>query len=102
MQTFFTFAVLGTVIGCIYGLTASGLVVTYTTSGVFNFAHGAIGMFGAYSYWQLTVGWHWPPVLGLAAVLLVGAPLFGATVERVLIRPLRGASVDLSLVTTLG
>jgi branched-chain amino acid transport system permease protein len=102
MQTFLTFSVLGIVIGCIYGLTASGLVVTYTTSGIFNFAHGAVGMMGAYTYWQLTVAWHWPRLLALVAILGIAAPAFGALVERVLIRPLRGASVDLTLVITLG
>jgi branched-chain amino acid transport system permease protein len=102
VQTFLTFTVLGLVIGCIYGLTASGLVVTYTTSGIFNFAHGAVGMFGAYTYWQLTVAWHWPRLLALLVILGVFAPAFGAVLERVLIRPLRDASVDLTLVVTLG
>jgi branched-chain amino acid transport system permease protein len=102
VETFLTFSVLGIVVGCIYGLTATGLVVTYTTSGIFNFAHGAIGMIGAFTYWQLTVPWGWPAPLALAAVLLVGAPLFGAVVERLLIRPLHGASVDLTIVITLG
>jgi len=77
-------------------------VVTYTSSGIFNFAHGAIGMIGAYSYWQLTVGWGWPSPPAMALILLVGAPLLGAGIERVLIRPLRGAAVDLTLMVTLG
>ena len=42
------------------GIAAAGLVVTYTTSGIFNFAHGAIGMMGAFAYWQLAVKWGWP------------------------------------------
>ncbi len=32
----------------IYAMSASGLVVVYTTTGIFNFAQGAIGMFLAY------------------------------------------------------
>ena len=36
--------VIGVAIGSAYAIAASGLVVTYTTSGIFNFAHGAIGM----------------------------------------------------------
>lgn len=102
MTTFITFSVLAIVVGCIYALTATGLVVTYTTSGIFNFAHGAIGMIGAFTYWQLTVVWGWPALLALVAVLFVGAPLFGAVIERTLMRPLQGASVDLTLVVTLG
>jgi ABC-type branched-subunit amino acid transport system ATPase component/branched-subunit amino acid ABC-type transport system permease component len=102
LSAFLSFTVIGIVTGCIYGLTASGLVVTYTTSGIFNFAHGAIGMAAAYMYWQFHIGWGWPTVPSLVIVLFVIAPAFGALVERVLIRPLRGAAVDLTLVVTLG
>ena len=102
MTTFLHFTVIGLVAGCIYALTASGIVVTYTTSGIFNFAHGAVGMFAAWTYWQLRVGWHWPVWLALFMVIGVMAPLMGLVVERVLIRPLHGAPVDLSLVVTLG
>jgi branched-chain amino acid transport system permease protein len=102
VTTFLALTTLGVVVGCIYALTATGLVVTYTTSGIFNFAHGAIGMFGAFSYWQLAVGWHWPAWIALPAVLLVEAPLLGAGIEAVHIRPLTRSSVDLSLVVTLG
>src|SRR2546422_3735614 len=102
MSTFLLFTILGLVTGATYAIAAAGLVVTYTTSGIFNFAHGAIGMFGAFSYWQLAVGWHWPAWIALPAVLLVEAPLLGAGIEAVLIRPLRRSAVDLSLVVTLG
>src|SRR2546428_380381 len=102
MTTFMAFTIVGLVVGCIYALTATGLVVTYTTSGVFNFAHGAIGMLAAFAYWQLTVSWRWPVPVALLLILLVLAPLLGALVERALIRPLHGAPVDLSLVVTLG
>jgi branched-chain amino acid transport system permease protein len=94
--------IVGLVTGCVYALSATGLVVTYTTSGIFNFAHGAIGMLGAFTYWQLTEQWHWPRVVALVTVLFVLAPLFGALLERGLIRPLHGASIDVTLVITLG
>ena len=102
MATVLALLTLGLVYGCIYGLSATGLVVTYTTSGIFNFAHGAVGMVGAFFYWQLTVEWGWPVWVALPFVLLVAAPLLGAVIERVLMRPLQGAPVDLTLVTTLG
>ena len=102
MTFFLAFLVTGLVLGCIYALTASGLVVTYMTSGVFNFAHGAIGMIAAFGYWQLSVKWGLPAPLALALVLLVLAPLVGALIERVLIRPIQGAAADLSIVITLG
>ena len=59
MDQFLTFTVFGLVTAAIYAVAASGLVVTYTTSGIFNFAHGAFGMLAAFMYWQLRVEWGW-------------------------------------------
>ncbi|MEY2473840.1 MAG: hypothetical protein QOK28_3169 [Actinomycetota bacterium] len=102
MTSFLAYSVIGIATGCIYALTASGLVVTYTTSGIFNFAHGAIGMLLAFTYWQLTVQEHWPQWLGLVVVLGVIGPLLGALIQRVLMRRLYGSSVSTTLVITLG
>jgi branched-chain amino acid transport system permease protein len=71
--------------GCVYALAAMGLVVTYTTAGIFNFAHGAIGMVGAFLYWQFTQQWGWNELLALFLVVVVIAPLLGATLEKVVI-----------------
>ena len=81
---------LGAVVGGIYALDAFGLVLTYRTSGVFNFAQGALGMFFAYVYFQLVQGgqlklvvghydqrWHLPAVVALLLVVGVLAPAFG-------------------------
>jgi len=43
--------------GSMFAVSASGLVVTFNTTGIFNFAHGAMGMFMAYLLWQLWQGW---------------------------------------------
>jgi branched-chain amino acid transport system permease protein len=45
VSEFISFLVTGVVTGSIYAVTASGLVVTYNATGVFNFAHGAVGRF---------------------------------------------------------
>src|ERR1035437_6814057 len=100
MNEFIAFSIIGIVIGATYAVAASGLVVTYATSGVFNIAHGAIGMVMAFVYWQFRVAWHWPAPLALAIVILVIAPLFGAIVERFLIRRVREAPVATTLVVT--
>jgi len=76
--------------------------VTYNTTGVFNMAHGAMGMVLAYLFWQLWQGWGLPAPASLALVLLVGAPLLGALVERVVMRPLYGTSANIRLSVTLG
>ena len=102
MESFLTFSVIGIVSGCIYALTACGLVVTYSTSGVFNFAHGAQGMFAAWVYWQLRVAEGWPTWAALIVVIGIVAPVMGALIERALIRPLHGSATDLPLVVSLG
>jgi branched-chain amino acid transport system permease protein len=101
MNDLMQYAIVGIATGCIYALTASGLVVTYTTSGIFNFAHGAIGMVMAFTYWELTVKDGLPEWLGLLIVLGVLAPLLGALLERLLMRQLHGATVSTQLVVTL-
>ena len=50
MHLFLTYTILGLVTGAVYGIAASGLVLTYTTSGIFNFAQGAMAMLAAFTY----------------------------------------------------
>jgi branched-subunit amino acid ABC-type transport system permease component len=89
MGNFLQYTILGLVTGGVLGIAASGLVVTYTTSGIFNFAHGAVAMLGAFTYWQLRFGWGWPAPLALVIVLGVLAPLLGALLYGVVMRGLR-------------
>jgi branched-chain amino acid transport system permease protein len=102
VTTFLSFTIVGIVLGCIYALTSTGLVVTYITSGVFNFAHAAIGMVAAFTYWELTVKDGWPVPLALPLVLFVMAPLLGVLIERLLMRNLHGKPEVTRLVITLG
>src|SRR5205807_1321144 len=99
---FLQYTVLGIVTGAVYAIAATGLVVTYSTSGIFNIAHGAIGMVMAFLYWELRINHHWPAPIALFIVVFVAAPLLGAVIERTLMRRLRGASVAQSLVVTVG
>jgi len=85
---FLAFGVVGLATAAIYAIIGSGLVLTYVTTGTFNFAQGAAGMLAAFAYWQLTVGWGWPVPVALAVVLLVLAPAFGLGIERVVMRPI--------------
>ena len=52
MRSILPFIVLGLVDGSVYGLTAMGLVLTYKTTGVFNFAHGAVATGAAYLFFE--------------------------------------------------
>ena len=99
-STFARFAVLGVADGCVLAIAATGLVLTYTTTGVFNFAHGAVGMVAAYAYYTLRVDVGVPTPLAVAAVLVVLAPAVGLFLELVL-RPFRGAPATTSIVVTI-
>lgn len=89
-------------VGAVYALAASGLVLTYRTSRVFNFAHGAVGMFSAYLFYQAWVVWGLPLGWALALVVLVFAPLMGLVAERLVFRPLRDAATSVKVVVTVG
>lgn len=101
LADFLTYTVFGVVLAAIYFIAASGLVVTYTTSGMFNFAHGAMGMIGAYLYWQLVVSWGWPVVPSLLLILLVLAPALGVGIERGVMRRLQGVSDGTRMVVSI-
>lgn len=102
MTGFLAFTVLGLVIGAGYAIAASGLVLTYSTSRVFNVAHGAIGMVMAFLYWELSVHLGLPAWLSVLLVVGVAAPLLGALAERVMMRHLADAPVGTALVVTVG
>jgi len=102
VTSFLQYTIFGIILGAGFAIAATGLVVTYTTAGVFNFAHGAVGMIAAFSYWELVANHHVPAVLALVIILLVGAPIAGALVERVLMRRLHGATAERPIMVTLG
>ncbi|MDQ1380302.1 MAG: branched-chain amino acid transport system permease protein livM, partial [Actinomycetota bacterium] len=86
----------------IIAMSATGLVVVYTTTGVFNFAQGAIGMFLAYVDWELTVAHGVPQAVALPLVVLVIAPLLGIGLDRAIMRHLQGKQLVVQLMVTVG
>jgi branched-chain amino acid transport system permease protein len=102
VHEFLEFTIIGIVLGSAYAVAASGLVVTYATSGIFNIAHGAIGMFMAFVYWQLSVGWHMNTGLAFVLTVFVLAPLLGAVVERGVIQWMDPRNVATALAVTVG
>jgi branched-chain amino acid transport system permease protein len=102
VNEFLAYAITGLFTGAAYAIAASGLVLTYTTTRVFNLGHGAISMVMAFVYWQLTVQEHMPTVLAVILVLFVIAPALGVLLERVMMRGLGDSPVSVSLVVTIG
>ena len=102
MSAFLSYTVIGIFTGAAYAIAAGGLVLTYSTTRVFNIAHGAIGMVFAFLYWDFSVRQGVPVWLSLILVLGVIAPLTGVFIQRVVTRGLGNAPIGVSLVVTVG
>lgn len=100
MTELLQYALFGLMLGCVYAIASMGLVLTYTVTGVFNFAHGAVGMIAAFAFYELHVEHDLPIGISLVLVVLVGAPLAGLVAER-LFRRFQGADHAVSLVVTI-
>ena len=102
MNALLPFVILGITAGSVYGLTGTGLVLTYKTSGIFNFAQGAVATTGAYVFYILHDDvLHVPAVpTALICVLVVG-PVLGLGLEA-MARRLANASATMQVVATIG
>ncbi|WP_261576197.1 ABC transporter permease subunit [Frankia gtarii] len=99
MTEVFRFAALGVGAGALYALAAVGLVLVHRGSGVVNFAQGAMGMVGAYVYFEGRGG-DLPDALSVVLGLLAAAVL-GALFHLLILRRMRGASGLARIVATL-
>lgn len=102
MDLFLPATITGLATAAILAVAACGLVLTYTTTGIFNFAHGAIGMLGAFAYWQLRFGWDWSAPLALLVLLGVLAPLLGVVIDLLVTRQLHDAPEAARVVVSVG
>ena len=101
MLNFVTFVIIGLATGAIYSIAATGLVLTFTTSRIFNLAHGAVGMFLAFVYYQLRIGWGLPEVISLPLTVLGVGPLFGVALSVTMMQRLARTPVAIRLTGTL-
>lgn len=89
----------GLALGSVYALIALGFVVIFKASGVMNFAHGSLLLFGGY----VTARLH--DVIGFIPAVLVGAALAAALaglVQLLATRGLRGAEIHTLTILTIG
>src|SRR5262249_35421430 len=96
------YVISGLVLGSIYAIAATGLVLTYRSSRVFNLGHGAIAFLIARLYYQLAQVQHWNTAVAAVVAILVFAPLFGVFLWAVVFRHLTNASPTVRLVATIG
>ena len=85
-----------------HAISALGLVLTYKSSRVFNFAHGAIAYAIAIFYYYLTRQNGWSIATAAPFTILVVAPLLGLVLYFALFRRLTHATPTVRLVSTVG
>ncbi|MEV1085547.1 branched-chain amino acid ABC transporter permease [Streptomyces sp. NPDC050211] len=89
----------GLALGSVYALIALGFVVIFKASGVMNFAHGSLLLFGGY----VTARLH--DAIGFIPAVLVGTALAAALaglVQLLATRGLRGAEIHTLTILTIG
>jgi branched-chain amino acid transport system permease protein len=91
----------GLVLGGTYALLGIGLTLIFGLMNVVNFAHGEFYTLGAYATFAAAALASVNFFVALGLALVVGAAA-GALTERVLLRPLRGESIDTIMLVMIG
>ncbi|WP_055567577.1 ABC transporter permease subunit [Streptomyces atriruber] len=102
MSDLLGFVLSGLVSGALYALLATGLVLSYSASGLFNFAHGATAYLCALAFHELHSGFGWPAVPTALLLVLVVAPALGWGLDRLMFRKLARVGETAQIVATIG
>ncbi|MFD6432315.1 ATP-binding cassette domain-containing protein [Streptomyces venezuelae] len=102
MSDLLGFVLSGLVSGALYALLATGLVLSYSASGLFNFAHGATAYLCALAFHELHSGFGWPAVPTALLLVLVAAPALGWGLDRLMFRKLARVGETAQIVATIG
>ncbi|PYM07857.1 MAG: branched-chain amino acid ABC transporter permease [Candidatus Rokuibacteriota bacterium] len=101
MEAFLQHLLNGLLLGGTYALLGIGLTLIFGLMNVVNFAHGEFYTLGAYLTFAAASLLRVNFVLAIAVAIL-GGSLLGALCERVLLRPLRGESIDTTMLVMIG
>ncbi|RVU28775.1 ATP-binding cassette domain-containing protein [Streptomyces antnestii] len=102
MSDLLAFVLSGLVSGALYALLATGLVLSYSASGLFNFAHGATAYLCALAFYELHSGLGWPAVPTALLLVCVVSPLLGWGLDRLMFRKLARVGETAQIVATIG
>ena len=118
MQQYLLFVMIGLGAGSIYAALAAGIVVVYRGTGIINFAAGAMGMWSAYAFAEMTDNGDFilpvaiiphrlhltdNPTFAFALVMaLISASLISMLCHLLVFRPLRTAPILAKVVATVG
>ncbi|MGN9782069.1 ABC transporter permease subunit [Nonomuraea sp. ZG12] len=92
----------GLVTGAIFAIMGAGLTLSYAATGVFNFAHGAIGFLTALVFYQLNVALGLPAWLAALIAVALFAPALGYLLHRAMFAGLAQAGETAQIVGTIG
>ena len=101
MDQFLQHIVNALMLGGTYALLGIGLTLIFGIMRVVNFTHGELYAFGGYMIFMLTaiLGVNFYVALALAVALGV---VLGAVIELALLRPMRGADIDTTMLVMIG
>ncbi|MGT2531324.1 ABC transporter permease subunit [Streptomyces nojiriensis] len=102
MGDLLVFVLSGLVSGALYALLATGLVLSYSASGLFNFAHGATAYLCALTFYEVHSGLGLPAVPSALLVVFVLAPGLGWGLDRLMFRRLARVGETAQIVATIG
>ncbi|MGW6752091.1 ABC transporter permease subunit [Streptomyces sp. NPDC055006] len=102
MSDLLAFVLSGLVSGALYALLATGLVLSYSASGLFNFAHGATAYLCALAFYELHSGLGWPAVPTALLLVCVASPVLGWGLDRLMFRKLARVGETAQIVATIG
>jgi branched-chain amino acid transport system permease protein len=89
------------ILGSTYALLGVGLTLIFGIMRVVNFTHGELYTFGAYMVFLFAMVLELNFFLALVLAALLGIAL-GAVIELTLLRPVRGASIDTTMLIMIG
>ena len=100
-MSFLYFLINGISLGSIYAIIALGYTMVYGISKMLNFAHGDVIMVGAYICFFSLTRFNLPPLVAVAAAMLV-CMVLGMTIEKLAYKTLRQATSLAVLITAIG
>ncbi|MEU6793725.1 ATP-binding cassette domain-containing protein [Nonomuraea wenchangensis] len=92
----------GLVTGGIFAIMGAGLTLSYAATGVFNFAHGALGFLAALLFYELNAAAGLPAWLSALLAAGVFAPALGYVLHKAMFRGLARAGETAQIVATIG
>jgi branched-chain amino acid transport system permease protein len=100
MGKFIQLVVDGLSTGSVYAAIALAIVLVNQATGLINFAQGGMAVLAAYVVWWLTT--HGVPLIVAILLSIIFSFVFGAVVERWLMRRFEGGDPDTAVVVTIG